>query len=269
MPADTVRMEAIEAEAWADLVAAAPAAFAEATGLSATRLGDGVFAFRMNAVDHVQFNRIQGLGVSTPATRAVLETALAPYRDAGLRNVLVQVPPDARPAALGDWLAAAGLVPFRRAWAKFHRGPTPIELPASDIRIEEVGPDRREHFATVVGGGFGMPPPIGNWMATLVGRAGWRAYVGYADGAPATAGLVYRANYAAWLGAEATLPPYRGRGAQRALMARSIADAIADGCIDIVAETGEAVAGEPNHSHANMLRCGFRVAYARANYTFA
>ena len=71
----------------------------------------------------------------------------------------------------------------------------------------------------------------------------------------------------AWLGFGATLEEARGRGGQSAMFATRLADARAQGCRWAVTETGEETEEEPvNHSYRNMLRSGFRLAYARRNW---
>ena len=71
----------------------------------------------------------------------------------------------------------------------------------------------------------------------------------------------------AWLGFGATLEAARGRGGQSAMFATRLADARAQGCRWAVTETGEETEEEPvNHSYRNMLRSGFRLAYARRNW---
>jgi GNAT superfamily N-acetyltransferase len=69
-----------------------------------------------------------------------------------------------------------------------------------------------------------------------------------------------------WLGIGATLPAHRGRGGQRAVMARRIADAVAAGCTTVATETG-VLPDHPNPSLRNMLRSGFELAYERANWS--
>jgi len=179
------------------------------------------------------------------------------------------VTPDAQPPALAQWIAARGLVPFRRAWAKLHRGTAPPPTAATDLRVAEIDAASGADFGRVVCEGFGMPPPMQPWLGALPGRPGWRAYLAYADAEPVSAAVLYMRDGVAWYGAAATIPAGRRRGGQRAILARGIADAIAAGCTDIAAETGEAVPGEPNPSYDNMLRSGFTVAYSRANFTEA
>ena len=111
-----------------------------------------------------------------------------------------------------------------------------------------------------------MPPMLRPWLEALAGRPGWRLYLASDGDTPAAGAALYCRDGTAWLGVAATLPAYRGRGAQGALMARRIADAAAAGCRHIATETGEPVADEPNSSYDNMLRLGFRAIYSRANY---
>lgn len=70
----------------------------------------------------------------------------------------------------------------------------------------------------------------------------------------------------AWLDFAATLPEYRGRGAQSALVVRRIRDASELGCRRLVVETAEEAPGKPANSLHNMLSFGFRTAYVRPNY---
>ena len=73
----------------------------------------------------------------------------------------------------------------------------------------------------------------------------------------------------AWLDFAATLPEYRGRGAQAALLARRIVDAAQLGCRWLVVETAEETPQRGAPSFRNMLRFGFRQAYVRPNFIYA
>jgi hypothetical protein len=50
------------------------------------------------------------------------------------------------------------------------------------------------------------------------------------------------------------------------LLARRVADALAQGCRVIVTETGEDTADAPNPSFRNMMRTGFRTVHFRDNW---
>ena len=70
------------------------------------------------------------------------------------------------------------------------------------------------------------------------GRAG-RATSPTTASAPAGAGALYVHEGVGWLGFGATLPEFRGRGAQSAILAARIEDARRQGCREVTTETGE------------------------------
>jgi GNAT superfamily N-acetyltransferase len=167
-------------------------------------------------------------------------------------------------------------------WMKFSRGVGPRHA-RSDLHVVRVGPDRAEDFARVVVGGYGMPEWTAPLAANIVGRAGWSCYVAYEGEEPAGAGALFvdepsRGRVAGlspatlptskvgWLGFGATLPAFRGRGAQSAILAARIEDARKQGCTRVVTETGELEEGRPSSSYRNILRAGFREAGVRPNY---
>jgi len=168
-------------------------------------------------------------------------------------------------------------------WMKFSRGVGPREA-RSDLYVENVGPDRAADFATVVAGGFEMPEWLEPLAGNVVGRPGWSCYVAYDGEAPAGAGALFvpvgvsntgrvdgldPATLPAklgWFGFGATLPQYRGRGAQSVILAARIEDARKQGCSTVVTETGELEEGRPSSSYRNILRAGFREAGVRPNY---
>ena len=258
-------IEAIERAAWVDIYEAAPAEFARQAGLSSARIDD-VAILCLSAAPDTQFNRILGLGVDRPATAELLDMAVDRMKAGGNARYFLHVVPWAEPKELAAWLGGYGLQRYHRPWAKFHRGPTLPPDISTAFRLAEIGPERAMDFARPVAAGFGAPPPFQFWLAALPGRAGWRVYVAYDGSEPVAGAALYIHDATAWLGIAATLPSHRGQGGQGALMARRIADAIAEGCRDIATETGVPVPGQANSSYFNMLRCGFEVAYLRDNY---
>jgi GNAT superfamily N-acetyltransferase len=165
---------------------------------------------------------------------------------------------------LGPQLEERGFV-RDYGWMKFSRGVGPREA-RSDLRVERVGPDRAGDFAEVVLGGFGLPDRLREMNARVVGRPGWSCYVAYDGEAPAGAGALFVHAGVGWLGFGATLPEFRGRGAQSAILAARIEDARKQGCRMVVTETGELEEGRPSSSYRNILRAGFREAGVRPNY---
>ncbi len=181
---------------------------------------------------------------------------------------MVQLSPAAQPAELPKWLEERG---FKRGekWAKVYRGTESPPVISSDITIERIGPQFAEVFAETAFTGYEFPPalrPIIPWIPPQIGRSGWTHYLGFDGDVPVATGALYARDGVGWLGYGSTLPSHRRRGAQGAMFAQRINDAIAQGCQWIVTETGEETEDKPNPSYHNMLRMGFELAYMRPNY---
>lgn len=259
-----------EALAFDDLFAAAPAPLRDRLGLRVERIADATLLLAPG-LPTPMFNRAMGLGLVQPADEAAVAAIADTYRRAGVGPWWLHWNPLAAPADMPARLAAQGYTPpARRSWAKMLHG---REAPPAIPTDLEVAPARAEQVAAAtraIARAFEMPPFMADWLAALHGRAGWRIYA-VADGDEVVGGgCLFQADHPtgrlAWLGMGAVLTSHRRRGGQGALMARRIADAIADGALHIVTETGEAMAGEPNPSLGNMRRCGFVQVASRLNF---
>jgi hypothetical protein len=111
-----------------------------------------------------------------------------------------------------------------------------------------------------------MPPALKPWLAALVGRPGWQHYLAWDGDTPVATAAIYMHTMVGWLGIAATLPQYRGSGAQGALMAARLRHGTGMGCEWFVSETGEDSPSHPNPSYHNMMRAGFSLAYHRPNF---
>lgn len=215
-------------------------------------------------VDVPILNRVVSLGLNEPVTEALLDAVAAAYQDDPVR-FMVQMSPAILNDDLHRRLEARGWVRSDN-WAKMFRGP---ELPpgvSTDLRIERVGAEHREAIADVVCDGFEVPRELGGLFSNLVGRHGWTHYVAFDGDEPvATGALLVRVGIAC-LDYGATRASHRRRGAQGAIMAQRIRDAIDLGCRWITTETGEDTPEQPNQSYRNMVRLGFQLAYLRPNY---
>src|SRR6185503_13042773 len=101
--AEAAAIEAVEARAWADLVAAAPA-------------GDAIVVHCAGGgFDRGLFNRPIGLGVVAPATRDAVRDIVAGFRRSGATRFMLVSQPHCRPAEYERWLADEGLLQ-RGAW---------------------------------------------------------------------------------------------------------------------------------------------------------
>lgn len=98
-------------------------------------------------------------------------------------------------------------------------------------------------------------------MWATFGRPDWFTYVAYCDGEPAGFAQLHLADGVGSLALAGTLPAFRGRGVQTALIHRRIADAAAAGCDLIAGQTGNGTG-----SQRNMERAGLRLAYTKAEF---
>jgi GNAT superfamily N-acetyltransferase len=247
-------LERIEATAWADLYDAAPAHLTSAVGLTrATVDGAVVLRARMPAA---LFNRTCGV---VAVTDAVLATA-EPTTYLQIAPALLDDPVRAR-------LAARGLV-VRTRWVKLCRdlAPTPA-VATTTVRVVEADAATAALFGRTLVEGYELPSSLAPWNSAIVGRPGWRAYLAFDGERPIGTAAMFLHDGRAWLGAAATVPDARGRGAQSALIARRITDAGTLGVTALVTETGVPAPGRRNPSLDNLLRLGFTAAYERENFT--
>jgi GNAT superfamily N-acetyltransferase len=209
-------------------------------------------------------NRAIGLGLLQPASEEMLDEIERFFADAGVQYGIT-VTPDAEPRELTTWLEARG---FSRgyAWTKFQRGLAPAGPQSTDLAVERVDADRGHVFADVFQRAYGTPELLRPRLEEIVAAPGWHCFVAYADGAPAATGAVFVTDEVGWLGMAGTLPEFRRRGAQTALLAARFDAARHACCTVVVTETGESVEGRPSNSHRNIVRAGFEPVYVRQNY---
>lgn len=216
-------------------------------------------------VDLLAINRVVGLGLQVPPGAALIDELIASYQRAGASRFFIQPGPLAQRAGALPLLEAKG---FRHHnnWVKLYRPVQPLPSAETDLRIEEIDATERDSFADIIVRGFEWTEALRPYLAHPVGRPGWKHYLAYEGDHPvACAALFIRGEYASMAFA-ATLPGYRGRGAQSALLARRFRDAAEAGCRWAVVETGEEQPGRPVASYRNMRRLGFEAAYVRPNY---
>lgn len=254
---DAVQLEGIERDAAADQFRAAGDELRSRLILGWSEI-DGALVTRLERVDDGWLNRVIGLGMTTPARRRAIAEVVAGFRAAGSKHFSVQLAPGAQPPELASWLGELGLSVTAR-WAKLVRQGGDTVEHSCNLRISQVELRDALTFARVSCAGWGLPPPLQPWMAALVGRERWQAYLAWDGGEPVAAALLFLDGELAWMGGDATLPSARGRGAQSALIARRVADA---GTRLLVAETLE-----DNESFRNYLKSGFHRAYVRESFT--
>lgn len=236
-----------------------------ALGLSLVRVG-GALASAAAALPASAIVVNRAMGLAAPPDAAALEAIRAHYAAQGIARHFLHLPPgmagdDAR-------LRAAGYGPAR-GWQKFLRtadAPLP-EAPRHDIR--HVGPQDADRwgraFAELAAQAFDLGPWAEHWLARLPLHPDWQVFLSFDGGRPAACGALFRRGDAGWTDWAATDPAFRRRGHQRALLAHRVRLAHAQGIARLHSCTGKAVAGDPQHSFANLLRCGFAPTRGRGN----
>jgi GNAT superfamily N-acetyltransferase len=233
-------------------------------GLQVTKIGTALVSIAAGVPGTV-INRTIGLGVEAGERPKTLDSIANRYEQAGVDRYYVHLHPHAHPPELRDWIQDRGWARLR-GWQKFRRGTEPPAKARSDLEVRRIGAGHALDFARIAAQGFGLSSAIVPVLAGLADHDGWRLYLCFEGETPAAAAGMFVLDDVAWLTWASTLPEYRRRGAQSALLHRRIADAIASGCGMIVTETGEAVEGDSQHSFNNILRAGFEPLYVRENF---
>ena len=137
----------------------------------------------------------------------------------------------------------------------------PPDLPAGvTVRVTE--PHERKLWTATVSQGFAehhpVTPELLDVMEGFASRADSASFLAYVDGELAGGGVVWSHEKVGGLFGASTLPAFRRRGVQRALLAARIEWAREQGCDLAVTITQNGSA-----SHRNMERFAFRTAYTR------
>ena len=241
-----------------------------ALGMDAVRIGGGVLTLMTNDPVGGYWNKAIGLGLDQPLTPETVDEVLRLARERAVPALAFQVAPHARP---DDWprlLEERGLMPGS-PFVKYF-GPIPDPGPdRTDLRICRLGADQAAEYGRVIRTGFGMPPDAAMeaWFAEVPSFGDdWVTYGAWAgDDLAAVANLFVHGDVATLSGA-ATLPAFRRRGAQSALMTARIREGAARGCTWLSTETWPESPGNPNPSQHNMRQLGLTELYVRQNWVF-
>ncbi|TDD58660.1 GNAT family N-acetyltransferase [Kribbella antibiotica] len=259
----TERLERAEGEMiWA--LTQSPPDVLDALGVSGQRIGKGiVVVLRDDSMDY--WSRASGFGFDCPIDSALLGEILDVARAAGGHALNFHLAPEVLPADWVDLCAEHGIV-AGGTWVKAVREAGPVDAVPTDLRIGIVDPSEAAVWAATQIEVFGMPAEQTDLITAFASAPGCTPYGAWdGDKLVATGGLVEVGEVGECVSGT-TLPAYRGRGAQSAILARRVSDAFAAGCRWVASETGKPGPGEHNSSLANMERVGFKIAYDRTIY---
>ena len=148
--------------------------------------------------------------------------------------------------------------------ASFIREPDAALADNELLAIERVTRAGLDEFLDTHAAGWSVPDAAGFKANTRgwIDEPGWSLYLGRINGKPAATGVLYIKDNVGYCADAATVPAFRGRGLQTALLQRRIADASAAG-VEFICSGAEFLSG----SHRNMQRAGMRLQFVRATWT--
>ena len=134
-----------------------------------------------------------------------------------------------------------------------------VTAPNPGLRVRQVTPAERELWAITAAAGWEMAPLA--MLRVSVACEDLHAYLVELDGRPVAAGALFIHGGVALLAGASTVPEWRRRGAQRALLVRRLNDAAKSGC-----DLAMICAAPGSTSQNNAERQGFRIAYTRIKW---
>jgi hypothetical protein len=271
--AEAAAIEAVEARAWADLVAACPPLHAARIGLEARWAGPVlVVGCPGGGFDRGLFNRPIGLGVLEPATRAAVAGIASGLEAAGATRSMLVSQPQCTPATYPAWLAELGLEP-KGSWDRVVRdgGPLPPGTDGAggrDIVVSDVGPEAVEEWSELLVGVYRVD--AGPWLRALHGRPGWRHYLAREDSRPVAARSMYlpAPGEVAFLAVDGPVPGVMTAdyGPDAAILAGIVADGVAMGAAGFAADIEAPSPGRDTPAYTTFARLGFGIPYTRTHH---
>ena len=268
IPPDEIRLfERYEMSCWRTWFMAPGPALTDQLGIRFENLLGAQLAIAPK-LDHLLFNRDQGLGNEEHESPAIVDRIIKTYTGSGVNRFFNQVSPVAEPKSLTGWLKDRGFEMIE-PWAKLRRGPGPtreIDLPPKIVQIPSSDRDLAGVWGRIVQTAFEYPPVTAEWFAGLLDLARWRGYLAYEGDKPVGAAALFVNGDWASFEIGVVLPEAQNRGIHTALIDRRIKDAEAAGCKVFTMETSAEKGQGRAQSFRNARRMGFELAYFRENW---
>jgi|CXWL01.1.fsa_nt_gi hypothetical protein len=206
-PEFAAQLEACEVNAWVDMYAAAPADFARQFQLEIIRVRNIVLT-RCKTIPFIHFNCVKNLGMTEPATEALVDEVLAIYHAAGVRSFTFYHIPHCQPPNLPDWFKSRNLQ-RRGGWERIYRNssmPTSMVIePRDGFGVEKVTRATAPQWAAYIDAVYGLPTTP--WLLALVERPGWHHYLLRQKGEIVAVRTLYIDGAGmGWLGIDAPVP---------------------------------------------------------------
>jgi GNAT superfamily N-acetyltransferase len=257
-------VEFSEARAYKSLIQAAPQPFLDEHGLRVFTIDSAVAVVAESVTNTLNMNRVIGLGLVETATEAMVDQIVEIYAERGIAFG-IEIGPFARPQELPGWLRKRRI---RRSvvTALHYRAAERIEVREGPVLVVQASNSEREIVADICCSVFRMPGAAHALIAGTADNPEWRQWLAYLGNRPIAAALSFVRDGVGWLGWAATLPEFRGRGAQSSLIVHRVNEAAGAGCKYVTTETAVNAESRADPSYRNCDRLGFSLAYERATY---
>jgi GNAT superfamily N-acetyltransferase len=261
---DTRRLEHVEAEAGRRVLDAPPPEVRQQLGICTRRIRDGV-ATALVSDTAGTFTRASGFGFDAPVDEALVVEVLDFFRTSGSASGWIGIAPGLLPDDWADICARQGLQNGPSRAKLTRKTGEAVSVGTTDLTIRRLTTADAAAWWSVLEEGIGLTDA----RLAAVLEAGLQdpltqVYGAWDGEVLAGAGAVCFVDGAASLNTGVTIPAYRHRGVQSALIAARAAAAADAGCDLLVTETDASTS--PGPSRRNMLRAGFEHRYDRTSW---
>ena len=204
------------------------------------------------------FNRVHLCGAEQGLTADGMARIADLFRQAGVTKFYVWLSPGPRIDAVRGWLTDAGMT--RRQYVRYPTLMRDTVMPsrAASSRIEAREMDATEAVRLAERHeGIAWPDYLRS-----AGAPGFHHFMAFDGGRPIATAILCVLDDLGYLGAALTAEPFRGRGAQQALIARRVETAASLGCRILVSETLSIL----KDSLGNLQKAGFTPVFEKEVY---
>ncbi len=252
--------EAIEVKAFVDLYNVSPATLKSEEHFECLPINRGC-AISLPSAPAIGLNRVLGLSSVKDLKEAYgWMTGKTGHR-------FLQVDTERASAETKEWILTKGLLEYGVGWAKLvYDGSLLNRSEPNSLRTRLVHVEEAMLFGSMLCRGFNFPSTLTSLWSSIVGKEGWSCFFAVDGDNPVGTAAMYRSGTYAWLGGGTTLPEFRNRGVQKALIKSRVEQGLSKGVSTFAVETLAPISGEPNISFDNLRKVGFRHAFHRKNF---
>jgi GNAT superfamily N-acetyltransferase len=164
-----------------------------------------------------------------------------------------------------DWLAKRGYERGMTVRRYVHLGTSDGDIETGDVEIRNLKAIETEGMSHIFADALGLPKLATVLMIGLPRWEGWHCYAAFVDDREVGCGSMRIFGNLALLGLDATLPDFRGRGCQSALITRRLVDANRAGCDVVAAEVWNGHPASEEAAHV-LEEAGFEEIAGKTNW---